>query len=46
MESTLQAIQAAVQDGKPIRLVAGGTSLDALQRALSGKTLQRASLFK
>jgi hypothetical protein len=46
MEGTLAAIQTALQDGKPIRLIAGGTSLDGLQRALGGKTLQRSSLFK
>src|SRR5689334_13396712 len=46
LESTLTAIHTAVQEGKPIRLVAGGTALDGLQRALNGKTLQRASLFK
>lgn len=47
LESTLQAIHTALQDGKPIRLIAGGgTSLDGLQRTLNGKTLQPTSLFK
>jgi hypothetical protein len=46
LERTLAAIQTALQEGKPIRLVAGGTSLDGLQRTLNGKTLQSASLFK
>jgi hypothetical protein len=46
LEATLVAIQTAEKDGKPIRLVAGGTSLDALQRALNGKTLVHTSLLK
>jgi hypothetical protein len=46
LESTLAAIHTAVQEGKPIRLIAGGTSLDGLQRTLNGKTLQPTSLFK
>jgi hypothetical protein len=46
MEGTLAAIHTALQDGKPIRLIAGGTSLDSLQRILNGKTLQSSSLLK
>jgi hypothetical protein len=46
LEATLAAIQTAEKEGKPIRLVAGSTQLDALQRTLNGKTLEHTSLFK
>ncbi|GHO98702.1 hypothetical protein KSF_087500 [Reticulibacter mediterranei] len=47
IDSTLQVIEAAEKEGKPIRLIlGGGTPLESLQRILNGKTLQNASLFK
>jgi hypothetical protein len=47
INSTLQVVEMAEKEGKPIRLIlGGGTSLDALQRALNGKILQNASLSK